>query len=52
LPNKRTIARIIANNPNATIHFNYKELKESVFQGKDFETYENFKISSINEFEY
>jgi beta-lactamase superfamily II metal-dependent hydrolase len=52
LPNKRTIARIIANNPNATIHFNYKELKESVFQSKDFEAYENFKISSTNEFEY
>lgn len=52
LPNKRTIARIIVNNPNATIHFNYKELKESVFQSKDFETYTSFKISSTNEFEY
>lgn len=52
LPNKRTIARIIVSNPNATIHFNYEELKKLVFQRKDFENYENFKISSINEFKY
>ncbi len=52
LPNKRTIARIIKTNPNATIHFNYKDLKKKVFQKNDFDTYKYFKISSTNEFKY
>ncbi len=52
LPNKRTIARIINNNPKANIHFNYEDLKGKVFLKDDFETYEFFKISSTNEFDY
>jgi len=52
LPNKRTIARIINTNPNATIHFNYEDLKKKVFQKEDFNTYKYFKISSTNEFKY
>lgn len=52
LPNKRTISRIIKNNPNAIIHFNYEDLKGKIFQPNDFDTFKYFKISSTNLFEY
>ncbi len=52
LPNKRTIARIIKTNTNATIHFNYEGLKEMIFQRNDFDTYKFFRISTTTEFRY
>ena len=51
LPNKRTIARIIANNPNAEICFNY-DLKSKIFITQDWEDFLEFKAKTINEFKY
>ena len=51
LPNKRTIARIIKNNPNANIHFNY-DISTKIITDEDFNDFEYFKISSKNEFNY
>lgn len=49
LPNKRTIARIINQNPTAVVHFNY-DLKSNIFQQKDWEDYLVFKAKITNEF--
>lgn len=49
LPNKRTIARIIDNNPNAHIYFNY-DLKDRIFKEQDWEDYSNFKSKMKTEF--
>lgn len=35
-PNKRTIARIIKRNPNATIYFNYDEVRGKIFSKQDY----------------
>ena len=51
LPNKRTVARIIKNNPNANIHFNY-DIGTKIITDEDFNDFEDFKISSKNEFNY
>lgn len=51
LPNKRTVARIIKNNPNAHIHFNY-DIGAKIITDEDFNDFEYFKISSKNEFNY
>lgn len=49
LPNKRTIARIIKNNPNALIYFNY-DLKDTVFSEQDWKDYKYFRSKMQNEF--
>ncbi len=49
LPNKRTIARIIYNNPNAFIYFNY-DLKDTIFSAQDWKDYSNFRSKMQNEF--
>ena len=49
LPNKRTIARIIDNNPNAVIYFNY-DLKDTVFLEQDWKDYKDFRSKMQNEF--
>ena len=49
LPNKRTIARIIHNNPNAFIYFNY-DLKDSIFLAQDWKDCSNFRSKMQNEF--
>lgn len=49
LPNKRTIARIINNNPNAFIYFNY-DLKDAIFSEQDWKDYSSFKSKLQNEF--
>ncbi|MBK8328633.1 MAG: MBL fold metallo-hydrolase [Bacteroidetes bacterium] len=49
LPNKRTIARIVHNNPNAFIYFNYA-LKDIIFSAQDWKDYSNFKSKMQNEF--
>ena len=51
LPNKRTVARIIKNNPNAIIHFNY-DIGTKIITDEDFNDFEYFEISSKNEFNY
>lgn len=51
LPNKRTIARIINNNPNAIICFNY-DLAEKVFLNEDWKDFSNFKAKATSEFSY
>lgn len=50
LPNKRTIARIIHNNPNAFIYFNY-DLKDTIFLAQDWKDYSNFRSKMQNEFD-
>jgi len=49
LPNKRTIARIIHNNPNAVIYFNY-DLKDTIFSAQDWKDYLNYRSKMQNEF--
>lgn len=49
LPNKRTIARIIENNSNAFIYFNY-DLKDTVFSEQDWKDYKYFRSKMQNEF--
>jgi beta-lactamase superfamily II metal-dependent hydrolase len=49
LPNKRTIARIINNNPNAFIYFNYN-LKDEIFSEQDWKDYPSFKSKMQNDF--
>lgn len=49
LPNKRTIARIIENNPNAVIYFNY-DLKDTVFFEQDWKDHKDFRSKIQNEF--
>lgn len=50
LPNKRTFARIVNVNPNATIHFNYEKLSGFIFADKDRQDFPNLKIKSISEY--
>lgn len=49
LPNKRTLARIINNNPNAFIFFNY-DLKDTIFSDQDWKDYSSFRSKMQNEF--
>lgn len=49
LPNKRTLARIINNNPNAFIYFNY-DLKDKIFSEQDWDEYKCFNSKMKNEF--
>lgn len=49
LPNKRTIARIINHNPNATFHFNYDYVRLNILNSKDFEDFKKFKTKNIAE---
>lgn len=49
LPNKRTIARIINNNPHAFIYFNY-DLKDIIFSEQDWKDYPGFRSKMQNEF--
>ncbi|SHL61639.1 ComEC/Rec2 family competence protein [Myroides odoratimimus] len=51
LPNKRTIARIINNNANTVIHFNY-DLTDRVFLEEDWNDFLIFKAKVTNEFTY
>ncbi len=51
LPNKRTIARIIDNNPNAIIRFNY-DIREKIFLDEDWSDFLSFKAKVTNEFKY
>jgi len=51
LPNKRTIARIIRNNPNAIIRFNY-DLTNHIFLAQDWDGFTEFKAKQTNEFIY
>lgn len=48
-PNKRTLARIIANKPNATFYFNYDHVRANVFSDKDFEDFKHFKVKDCSE---
>lgn len=48
LPNKRTIARIINNNPSAIIYFNY-DLKDTIFSEQDWKDYSGFRSKMQNE---
>jgi beta-lactamase superfamily II metal-dependent hydrolase len=50
LPNKRTFARIVNKNPNATIHFNYGKLPGFIFTNKDSQDFPNLKTSPISEY--
>ena len=49
LPNKRTFARIINNNPNSFFYFNY-DLKDKVFSLQDWKDYPDFRCKMQNEF--
>lgn len=51
LPNKRTIARIINNNPRAIIRFNY-DLKDKIFLNEDWDKFTFFRAKETNEFNY
>ena len=50
LPNKRTFARIVNENPNATIHFNYEKIPGFIFTNKDRQDFPNLKTNIISEY--
>ncbi|WP_407505742.1 ComEC/Rec2 family competence protein [Elizabethkingia miricola] len=50
-PNKRTLARILNENPNATFHFNYEHVRNAIFSDKDRKDYP-FKAKVTKELEY
>lgn len=49
-PNKRTLARIISANPNATFYFNYKHVRDGIFSNKDFADFDLLKAKVISEY--
>jgi beta-lactamase superfamily II metal-dependent hydrolase len=49
-PDKRALARIISANPQATFHFNYKHVRDSVFSEKDFSDFKHFKAKVTSEY--
>ena len=51
-PNKRTLARILKSNPNATFHFNYEHVKDGVVNRQDFIDYKFLKAFVTTEFKY
>jgi beta-lactamase superfamily II metal-dependent hydrolase len=51
LPDKLAIARIIANNPNCKIYFNYEEITQSMFLPEDKEQYK-FECQFLSELNY
>jgi len=51
-PDKRTLARILRYNPNATFHFNYNNVKNGVISKNDFKNFKNLKSFVTKEFDY
>ncbi len=49
-PDKRTLSRIINKNPNATIYFNYDEVRKSIFSNKDFQDFQNLYAKNTSEY--
>jgi len=50
-PHKKTISRIIAKNPNASIYTNYEFVSENILTEDDINDYPNLKVKLITEFE-
>lgn len=50
-PNKRTLARILNENPNAIFYFNYEHVRNAMFTDKDRKDY-RFKAKVKKELEY
>lgn len=48
LPNKRTLARIIKQNPNAILYFNYENLIDNIFSVTDRSQYPTVKLQPIS----
>ena len=48
LPNKLCLARIISNNNNCEVYFNYPEVISKIFSKDDFQQYNKFKAIPIN----
>ena len=51
-PNKRTLARILSFNPNATFHFNYEHVKNGVIKKQDYTDFQSLKAFVTPEFNY
>jgi len=49
-PDKRTLSRIINKNPNATIYFNYDEVRKYIFSKKDYEDFPYFYAKNTSEY--
>ena len=49
-PDKRTLSRIINKNPNATIYFNYDEVRKNIFSKKDFLDFQNLYAKNTSEY--
>lgn len=49
-PDKRTLARIISNNTNATLYFNYDNVKQNIFSVKDYEDFKDIKAKLTTEY--
>jgi beta-lactamase superfamily II metal-dependent hydrolase len=49
-PDKRTLSRIINKNPNATIYFNYDEIRKNIFSIKDFQDFQNLYAKNTIEY--
>lgn len=51
-PDKRTLARIVKFNPNATFYFNYEHVKDNVISKQDFNDFKELRVYSTKEFFY
>jgi acetyl-CoA carboxylase carboxyltransferase component len=49
-PDKRTLSRILNNNPKATIYFNYDEVLKHIFSTKDFQDFKNLYAKNVSEY--
>lgn len=49
-PDKRTLARIIKSNPNATLFFNYEIVRDNILSKKDRKDYDHIKTEIISEY--
>lgn len=49
-PNKRTLSRILNRNPNASIYFNYEEVRKNIFSKQDFNDFKNLSAKKTSEY--
>lgn len=49
-PDKRTLSRILNKNPNATIYFNYEEVRKNIFSKQDFNDFQYLYAKNTSEY--
>ena len=51
-PDKRTLARIVKNNPDAIFHFNYEFVKDNIMIAQDFKDFPKMKIQLTTKMDF